>query len=67
LEKFEYENTKHKMKWELLTSSEITLPKKHKDDQKMRDAFVPMRQTPKASGSHEVLGDERTDGRVVRG
>jgi hypothetical protein len=22
------------MKWELLTSSEITLPKKHKDDQK---------------------------------
>ncbi len=55
------------MKWELLTSSEITLPKKHKDDQKMRDAFVPMRQTPKASGSHEVLGDERTDGRVVRG
>ena len=37
------------MKWELLTSSEITLPKKHKDDQKMRGRslrIVPMAAKP---------------------
>jgi hypothetical protein len=57
------------MKWELLTPSEITLPKKHKDDKKIRGliTWYLWRQNDKASGRMKVLGDERTDCRVVKG